>query len=401
MIGRATQTMSQSSASPSIARTAVFWLILVLLVAVLIEGSAAAICWFIVLPRTRDLVWAPDLDRARMNWKKEAGQTDDEIGWPPPAALTRLPYDASGAKYNSEFPEPGHACVSAYGDSFVFGAEVADQDGWVERLAHLLGCRAANYGVNAYGTDQALIRFRRNRNDEAPLVLLGIFPENVLRNVNQYRGLIGYELEPVNVKGRFVLDAAGSLAWVPRPHLDADRFIRLNRAPAEFLPHEYFLPDTRDGPVTLGIPYSLALLRLLAAPRIWTHFGGRPAWSGFFAADHPSGALSLTVAIVDVFAREAAARNKRMLVVTFPGANSFRLRPHGAAFEYAPLVAALSAKGIDVFDSAPALTAALGDRSYCELYAKPDDCGGHFGVLGNRMLAEAAASELRRRELMK
>lgn len=382
-------------------RTAAFWLILVLLVTVSIEGSAAVICWFVVLPRARDLVWAPDFDRARTNWTKEAGQADDEIGWPAPAALTRPPYDLTGAKHNSEFPEPGHACVSAYGDSFVFGADVAPQDGWVERLAHLLGCRAANYGVNAYGTDQALIRFRRNRNDEAPLVLLGIFPENVLRNVNQYRGLIGYEPEPVNVKGRFVLDGTGGLAWVARPHLDADRFIRLNRAPADLLPHEYFLPDTRDGPVTLRFPYTLALLRLLAAPRIWTHFSGRPAWSGFFAADHPSGALPLTVAIVDAFAREAAARGKRMMVVMFPGANSFRLRPRGAALEYAPLVAALSDKRIDVFDAAPALVAALGDRSYCVLYSQPDACGGHFGDLGNRMLAEVAVAELHRRGPMK
>src|ERR1043166_202339 len=351
MIGRATQTMSQSSASPSIARTAVFWLILVLLVAVLIEGSAAAICWFIVLPRTRDLVWAPDLDRARMNWKKEAGQTDDEIGWAPPPPLTRLPHDASGAKYNSEFPEPGHACVSAYGDSFVFGAEVADQDGWVERLAHLLGCRVANYGVNAYGTDQALIRFRRNRDDEAPLVLLGIFPENVLRNVNQSRALMGYALHALSVKGRFVLDTMGALAWVPRPRLDAESFVRLNRAPADVLPHEYFLPGTRDGPATLRFPYTLALLRILAMPRIWTHVSGRPSWSGFFAADHPSGALPLTAAIAEAFAREAAGRGKRVLVVIFPGGNSLRLRPRDGAFEYAPLAAALADKGIDVFDA--------------------------------------------------
>jgi hypothetical protein len=392
---------SVTASSPSTGRTAVFWLILLLLVAVSIEGGAAAICWLVVLPRTRDLVWAPNLDRARMNWTAEAGQADDEIGWPPPAALTRAPYDVSGAKYNSEFPEPGHACVSAYGDSFVFGADVPAEGGWIERLAHLLGCRVANYGVNAYGTDQALVRFRRNRNDEAPLVLLGIFPENVMRNVNQYRGLMGYDLQPVNVKGRFVLDDTAGLVWIPRPHLDADRFVRLNRAPAEFLPHEYLLPDTRDGPVTLRFPYILALLRILAMPRIRTHFSGRPAWSEFFAVDHPSGALPLTVAIVDAFAREAAGRGKRTLVVMFPGANSFRLRPRDAAFEYAPLVAALAAKSIDVFDTAPALTAALGGRSYCVLYSEPNGCGGHFGVVGSRIVAEVTAVELRRRGLVK
>jgi hypothetical protein len=390
-----------SVGSASAGRTAAFWLILILLVAVTIEGGAAAICWLVVMPRTPDLVWAPDLERARMNWMTASAPAGDEIGWPSPATLTQPSYDVTGAKYNSEFPQPGHACASAYGDSFVFGADVAAADGWIERLAHLLRCRVANYGVNAFGTDQALVRFRRNANDEAPVVLLGIFPENVMRNVNQYRALMGYDSQPQNVKGRFVLDAAGGLVWVPRPHLDADRFVRLNRAPAEFLPHEYLLPDTRDGPVTLRFPYILALLRIVFLPRIWTHFGGRPAWSEFFAADHPSRALPLTVAIVDAFAHDAARRGKRLLVVMLPGANSFRLRPRDGSLEYAPLVAALTARGIDVFDTAPALLAALGGRSYCVLYSKPDTCGGHFGILGSEIVAEAAAAELRRRGLAK
>jgi hypothetical protein len=396
--------MSQSSthATPtSPVRTAVFWLILALLVAASVEGGAAAICWFVVSPRARDLVWAPDLDRARANWTNAAVQADDEIGWPPPSTAATPPFDSSGAKYNPEFPAPGDACASAYGDSFIWGADIPLADGWIERLAHLLGCRVANYGINGYGTDQALIRFRRNANDESPLVLLGIFPENVLRNVNQYRALMGYDLHPLSLKGRFVLDAAGGLVWVSRPRLDADGFVLLNRAPAEFLPREYLLPDTRDGPVTLRFPYVLALLRIALMPRIWTHFSGRPSWSEFFAVDHPSGALPLTAAIVDAFAREAAHRGKRTLVLMLPGANSFRLRGRDGALEYAPLAATLTAKGIDVFDIAPALLAALGERSYCVLYSQTDGCGGHFGRLGSMIVAEVVAAELRRRGLVK
>jgi hypothetical protein len=388
-----------SSASP--ARTAVFWLILVLLACAAIEVGAAAICWFVVLPRARDLVWAPDLDRARANWINATAEADAELGWPSPSRATKPPYDVTGAKDNAEFPEPGRACASAYGDSFVWGADIAPADGWIERLAHLLGCRVANYGVSGYGTDQALLRFRRNDNDEAPLVLLGIFPENVLRNVNQYRGLMGYELDPFSLKGRFVLEAAGNLDWIPRPRLDAEGFTDLNRAPAGFLPHEYLLPDTRDGPVTLRFPYVFALLRIALMPRVWTYFTGRPSWSGFFAVDHPSGALPLTVAIADALAREAGRRGKRTLVVMLPGGNSFRLRPADGTFEYAPLVAALTAKGIDVFDTGPALLSALGKRSYCVLYSQPDGCGGHFGRFGSTIVAEVVAAELRRRGLVK
>lgn len=165
----------------------------------------------------------------------------------------------------------------------------------------MLECRVANYGINSFGTEQSLVRLRRNQNDEAPVVLLGIFPEDVMRNVNQYRAFVGYDPQPAWLKGRFLLDGAGALSWVARPHVDAEEFARLNQAPAEFLPHEYLLPDTRGGPITVRFPYALALMRLLTAPRVWTRLTGHPLWTRFFDPDHASGALPLTVALVDAF----------------------------------------------------------------------------------------------------
>jgi hypothetical protein len=382
-------------------RQAAFWLVLLLLALAVTEGGAAAVCWLVFWPRARELVWVPAPEQARINWNASGGAADEEIGWPLPGVRTRPPFDATGAKYNAEFPEPRDACVSAYGDSFVFGAEVPAQDGWIERLAHLLRCRIANYGVNSFGTDQSLVRLRRNQNDEAPVVLLGIFPEDVMRNVNQYRALMGYDPQPASLKGRFLLDDTGALSWVARPHVDMEEFVRLNQAPAEFLPHEYLLPGTRDGPITLRFPYTLALIRLLTAPRVWTRLTGHPLWNRFFDPDHASGALPLTVALVEAFVREAAIRGKRTLVVMLPGAQSFALRPPQGPMEYAPLAEALTAKSIDVFDAAPALTAALGGRSYCVLFSQPAECHGHYGVMGSNTLAEIVAAELTRRGLTK
>ena len=54
-----------------------------------------------------------------------------------------------------------------------------------------------------------------------------------------------------------------------------------------------------------------------------------------------------------------------------------------------------------MFDAGSALAVVLGGRSYCELYTRPDSCGGHFSSLGSGLLAEAAAAELRRRGLVK
>jgi hypothetical protein len=393
--------MLPSDAQRSPLRRAIFWAILIFLAFALVEAGAYAVCRIILASSGGFLLWHPDLDAARRNWIAGSADVDEELGWPAPAAATRPPRDSTGAKYNGEFPRAGRACASAYGDSFVWGEEVPPADGWIEQLSHRLGCRVANYGVSGYGTDQAYLRFRRTTADEAPLVLLGIYPENIIRNVNQYRAFAGYALHPGSLKGRFVPDAAGRLAWVPRPRLDEEGFVALNRTPAAALPNEYLLPDTRDGPVTLRFAYTLTLLRMALKPRLVARLTGRPSWSDFYEARHSSRALALTAAIAEAFAREAARRGKHPLVVMLPGASSFRGHAKYGSFEYAPLTAALAEMGVDVFDPGPALLAALGERSYCVLYAHSESCEGHYGVFGSSIVADVVAAELRRRNLLR
>jgi hypothetical protein len=380
---------------------AAFWVILIVLAIALVETGAAVVCRIVLASSAGFLLWHPDLDAARKNWIAGSADVDEQLGWPPPSMATTLPRDGSGAKFNAEFPAPGHACASAYGDSFVWGEEIPPADGWIEQLSRRLGCRVANYGVSGYGTDQAYLRFRRTATDEAPLALLGIFPENIIRNVNQYRAFAGYAAHPASLKGRFLLDTAGGLAWVPRPRLDEEGFVTLNRTPAAVLPNEYLLPDTRDGPVTLRFPYTLTLLHVALKPRLWARFSGRPSWSAFYQRDHPSGALALTAAVAEGFAREARQRGKQALVVMLPGASSFRAHAKYGHFEYASLTAMLAAAGVDVFDPGPALLATLGDRSYCELYVQPDRCEGHYGVFGSTIVADVVDAELRRRSLVR
>ena len=393
-------------AAPSIARRLLLWASMILILLAILEG-ASAVFLKSVLPKTaRFLLWNPDIAAAHKAWAKVAGNWDDELGWPSPREAVMPPRDATGAKLNPDFPQPGQACASAYGDSFIWGDDIPHKDGWIEQLSRKLGCRVANYGVSGYGTDQAFVRFTRNKQDEAPVVLLGIFPENVIRNVNQFRAFIGFAQSPIWLKGRFVLDGAGKLQWINRPRLDEAGFIHLLRDPASVVPHDYLLPDTRDGPVSLRFPYTLTLARLALMPRLRVRFTGSPTWSDFFRANHPSGALALTAAIAEAFVREAERRGKRALVVMLPDAGSFRVRAELGRPEYAPLLAALAAKHVDVFDPAPALIAALGARSfgarsYCTLYAKPASCNGHFGIAGGGIVADVVMVELRRRGLIK
>jgi hypothetical protein len=381
-------------------RRLLLWLISILILLGVMDGLSVVFLKFVLNSSARFLVWNPDIDASKV-WAAAGGNWDDELGWPSPRDAVAPPRDQTGAKYNPDFSQSDHPCASVYGASFVWGGEIPLADGWVEQLSRKLGCWVANYGVPAYGTDQAYVRFQRMKQDQAPVTMLGFSPEHIMLNVNQYRGFMGYGPSPTGIKGRFILDGEGRLEWIHRPRISEKEFVEFLRDPANLLPHEYLLPDTPDGPVTLRFPYTLTVARVALMPRLRVRFTGRPSWADFYRTDHRSGGLALTAAIVEAFVREAEHRGKRALIVMLPGASSFRARAKFGQPEYAPLIAALATKNIDVFDPSPALLTALGQRSYCELYTAPIDCEGHFGIEGSRIVADVIMAELRQRELVK
>jgi hypothetical protein len=287
---------------------------------------------------------------------------------------------------------------------------VANEEGWVEQLSHSLGCRITNYAVGGYGPDQAYLRFRKAP-DRSPVVLLGIDPNSIMDILTQYDGFVGPELEPFLLKGRFILEPSGHLKWIPRPRLDLNGFIAMHRNPASVLPHSYFLPDTGDGPVTYRFPYTMTLARVALMPRLRNVLLRRSEWSSLYQAEDPSGGLQLMIAISDAFVEFAKAQGKRPLIVLLPVAGSFRERANYGEFEYAPLIAALRAKNIDVFDPGAAMVAALDGRSACDLFTRqhtgmawissPLPCGGHYSALANTILARLVGTEIRHLNLLK
>ena len=381
-------------------RRLLLWLISILILFGVMDGLSVVFLKFVLNSSARFLVWNPDIDASKV-WAAAGGNWDDELGWPSPRDAVAPPRDRTGAKYNPDFLQSNYPCASVYGASFVWGGEIPLADGWVEQLSRKLGCWVANYGVPGYGTDQAYVRFQRMKQDQAPVTMLGFSPEHIMLNVNQYRGFMGYGPSPTGIKGRFILDGEGRLEWIHRPRISEKEFVEFLRDPANLLPHEYLLPDTPDGPVTLRFPYTLTVARVALMPRLRVRFTGRPSWADFYRAGHRSGGLALTAAIVEAFVREAERRDKRALIVVLPGASNFRAEAKFGQPEYAPLIAALAAKNIDVFDPSPALLTALGQRSYCELYTAPADCEGHFGIEGSRIVADVIMAELRQRELVK
>ena len=93
----------------------------------------------------------PDLDEAQ--YADYLVTRHPVLGWPSPETFGKPPLDAIGARLSPAQPDTqARPCVSAFGDSFTFGAQVEAEAAYPKRLAERLGCRVNNFGVGGYGT---------------------------------------------------------------------------------------------------------------------------------------------------------------------------------------------------------------------------------------------------------
>ena len=107
-------------------------------------------------------------------------------------------------------PPPDTLRLAVFGDSFTAGDDVGDDETWaylLERALNEAGIRAEvlNFGVGAYGMGQAYLRWQHLGKSFAPdIVIFGLQPENLKRNVNVFRQLL-HRSGPAFSKPRFAL----------------------------------------------------------------------------------------------------------------------------------------------------------------------------------------------------
>lgn len=296
-------------------------------------------------------------------------------------------------EYAREKPE-GTLRILCFGDSFTYCDEVPDRDAWPALLeAREPELEAINFGVSGYGTDQALMRFRREgRELGADVVLIGMLLENVGRNANRYRALWHPWTPGAVIKPRYVLEG-GELVLVPLPEALRTReglvqAVEQDRAVDLLAEHEYWLrrPD-------LGLLRHSGVARVLGALRARQLRDPRRLWS--LPGEEP---YRVTLAILETFQREALeAGARRAPVLLFPREATLRAAvDQGDYWWRERVVAALEERGIDTLDACSALVEPYRkarERSV-ELFA-----GSHLDRRGNAVVAEAVREWLRREGL--
>ncbi|MBF0483342.1 MAG: SGNH/GDSL hydrolase family protein [Candidatus Omnitrophica bacterium] len=130
------------------------------------------------------------------DWARIYLEFDKDLGWKPRKNFWVVPdkvyTNFSGTRGPGNYAvnkDPFKKRIAAFGDSFTYCEGVLDTNTWEYFLEKMLpNVEVMNFGVPAYGLDQAYWRYIKEGKAFKPdIVLIGYLSENIFRNVNNYR----------------------------------------------------------------------------------------------------------------------------------------------------------------------------------------------------------------------
>jgi len=368
-----------------------------LIVYLLVESVAFG--GLFVLRKTRGLRYFPDgsalsskaradLDLFLAPGSKPRMTMDPDLGWI--HGPDRAGINAAGMRDDREYnPEPDSSVlrVAAFGDSFTYGSDVELGENWAKRIPAINpAIEVLNYGVGAYGVDQAYLRYLRSGADFHPhMVLIGYMGENIGRHVNVYRGFYtGHYPDWFLTKPRFRMEK-GQLALIPNPLRSVDDYRRLRddeRTVLSELARNDFHYAGHYGAGPFDFSPTVRLVKMVRA-RIELK-RQRPIFRMDGQYDQQSEAYAITVGILDAFYRKVLEAGALPIIVVFPDLNQDEQRSReGKPRSYAALLNDFNRKGYRYIDAEDALASVQQRYTINDLTVR----WGHYSKLGNDIVA--------------
>ena len=234
-----------------------FWIIVVFFTYCCIELLSYG--GLFVLHKNQNITYEPaDVISARhskilkryIEQKKNYSTLSPTLGWSIKENGSSGIYQANSAGIRSSreyavTPPPGVLRVSTFGDSFTECAEVKNDHTWQTMMEkEIPNLEVLNFGVSAFGLDQAYLRYLEDGQPyQSHIVLIGFMSENIFRNVNTYRPFYFSDTEGPLTKPRFVIKE-GTLSLLPNPMQRVQDYTKLLLHPQEVLAeigiHDYY-----------------------------------------------------------------------------------------------------------------------------------------------------------------
>jgi len=327
----------------------------------------------ILLPRS----WADERARYRDLLKQVPTSylvPDELLGWT--VGPNRGPgmYCSSSEGIRSAAPDvrygdrqPQHR-IATVGDSFTFALEVPFEASWPHRLEQQLGStvQVLNFGVAAYGVDQAYLRYLRDVRPWHPdVVVLGLVQPDFFRSLAVYSFVSYPKWTWPFAKPRLVVDAAGKVRTLNVPVPSPQEVLSVNAiTDLPFIEYDLGFDPMEWGWRTYHHSY---LVRF-----VLSRFRGSPEERDRTSTE----AIALNAAIIASFARFAEGEGSTPLVVYFPSRSDF---PEPRR-EKAAVLTLLREWGIRYED----LTSCVGQLGVSELFSESSK---HYSGNGNERVS--------------
>jgi hypothetical protein len=254
--------------------------------------------------------------------------------------------NSQGIRADREYslvPQEGIVRISSFGDSYTHCDDVKNKNTWqaqMETASQEL--EVLNFGVPAYGLDQAFLRYHREGAQyNSHIVLIGFMPENINRHVNVFRPFyVPSPYWPFS-KPRFTIK--DSKLWlIKNPLYEPSRYYRLLESPESVLPemgehdfHFNFPTRYKQGP--------LDFLRSVRLAKMTGHecmkFGKRKSAiisNGSYNTD--SDAYKVTAKLFDEFVELATKNGSLPIIIILPNENDVVQYRKNRTKVYAPLL---------------------------------------------------------------
>ena len=309
-----------------------------------------------------------------LGWTIGPGRTAESYSSNPQGVRT-----TDSATFAAVRPQGRYRIVTV-GDSFTHGDDVANDETWQHYLNESdPRYQVVNLGVGGYGTDQAFLRWRKRR-DEFPAhaVILGIWPENICRNLNVDRFYLAGGCSSA-LKPRFYMNEQGKLTLLDAVSAPREQQVAALRTPDDsaLMKHEYWRkPFTRHwSPL-----YASRLLQTVFSVSAMLQM--KAARQAIYDDTDPAG-NDLTVEIAKQFTAEVKASKALPVIMVLP--MDVLLAQYGEDGSL-PLVQKLRAAGLEVIDASPKMLAAAKTRGVdIDSLVRPR---GHYSPEGNQVIAE-------------
>lgn len=326
-----------------------------------------------------------------MAGKAEYSAFSPTLGWTirPGGHSVLYQANAQGLRADREYtprPPAGKLRIATFGDSYTHGTDVGNADTWqaaLERLDPRL--EVLNFGVGAYGLDQAYLRYREDgRRFASQVVLIGLMSENIFRSVSVFRPFYVPRTGAPLGKPRFVL-RDGGLALLPNPLRSAADYERLLANPETVIPelgeHDYFYQTRyrpRRGDTLPSLRLAYLLLDLLRDREPLT--GREPA--RFYNAR--SEAFEVTARLAERFYREVEADGGRPVIVLFPHIAALRQYMRHGTKQYQPMLERFEKDGLRYIDTLEGFVALQDWKGKRKMWVPGF---AHYSPVGNEMVA--------------